>query len=895
MAIYTAPTIKVSGQGNLKVFSVDYQVATIDSPGKVIVTYIDENNILNPPVLSAVSSTQIQIGSMTFTGYPVSYEKINSATGENLLKVTYLDGSFILDKYYIGLRGKHSNSNVNYKNLYNNISDKGLTYQSIETYDKTNSVNTSEIPNWFIIVGEYVDPCFKEMEKDENEDVCNPCPEGDNQKAKNSLNIDCKKLRSTEIMEVDYSFLEFLTALQAKGIRVSITSTYNNDYRTSYTGSLREVLQSWCSDFGFSFFYYDNIIYIYDLNHGVTITPNLSESQIIEKTESASIEHTKSTACISYVGINGEEREYSCSADLGRKVICKPLTIQDIGALGLKGEYGTSDDDNFINLVEFLCMLSGYSKTLRQMVTWFDIYGIRSANDAEKFIDRQTDCSFEGMNTKGGNYYALGVNDDKNEEKYSLPLLNMTIKKVIKPGSSEFTEIIDSSGNLDEETKKLATDSTYGPYFFIGSKSEAGLSNKLDWESHIASDFLGKYFIRWFSYYTTENPSVDACQGDTAQYYKQGTSALNFKDFFPYFSLDNPELSSDRNKYIKPSNWSSLPIYKFNSEQDSVSDSFILVERKPIWYPAIGEGAEIKAITKKANRHWMINLGSVGSFGNFLNNHPDLKNKDRVFGDQDFLFLAFSMPSGFNISIESGVNHVEEYKNKDLCKVSKDKFATPFNLGLKSFQTTRVNIGGIADFYFPPQAKKQNVETGSSGGYAVYVNNEKSANYKYVIPKFEAVTSSYYNDNNVLKNEVNYKNNVNLDGINVIEKKSIRGSNACIPNYNEIINRMQEYSDNMKSIVSGLSKKETYEIAGLPTFNYKPTNGLVGLSVRIGSKGVTTTLEFSDMKDRHIEKSDSLKEFEFLPKKVISASIKNNVSIKPNQLSRNITDYTVEI
>ena len=469
----------------------------------------------------------------------------------------------------------------------------------------------------------------------------------------------------------------------------------------------------------------------------------------------------------------------------------------------------------------------------------------------------------------------------------------MTIKKVIKPGTPEFIQII-SSSNLSPEMKKRAIDTNYSPYFFIASHGDVGFSNKLDWESHIASDFLGKYFLRWFSYYTTEIPSIDACQGDSAQYYKQGTSSLNFKDFFPYFSLDNPELSTDRNKYTKPSNYESLPIYKFNKDQDTVSDSFILVERKPIWSPPIGEGKEIKEIVKRANNHRTINLGQVGAYGRFINDHPKLKNKDRVFGEQDMLFLAFTMPSGFNISIQSGVNHIEEYKNKDLCKISKDKFATPFNIGLLSFQTTQVNIGGIANFYFPPQAKKQNVKTGSSGGYAVYVNNEKSANYTYVIPKFEGVTASFYNENNVLKNEVNYKSNINLDGIQIIEKKNVKGADTCLPNYNEIVTRMNETSNNMKSLISGISKKETYEIAGLPATNYKPTSGLVSMSVRIGSRGVSTTLEFSDMKDRAIEKSETLKEFELKTQQTIANSVDLR-QISPNQLSRNITDYTVEI
>ena len=323
---------------------------------------------------------------MTFVGYPISYDKIRSSNGENLLKVEYIDGSFILDKYFVGLKGKHSNSTQSYANLYQTVADKGTTYKSLKIYNYNDFVNYGDIPNWFIIIGTEIDPCFEEMNKADTTDVCNPCPEGTNTQAKNGQNIDCEKLRSTKIAEVDYSFSELISEIQKKGLRLSINTLYNQDYRASYSGSLREVLQSWCSDFGFSFVFYDNTILIYDLNSGLTINPELSESQIIEKTESATIAHTKSTACVSYVGISGEERNYSCSADLGSKIVCKPLTVQDIGALGLKEDYKNGDDENTINLIEFLCMLSGYSKTLREMVTWYDVYGSRHANDAAAYV-----------------------------------------------------------------------------------------------------------------------------------------------------------------------------------------------------------------------------------------------------------------------------------------------------------------------------------------------------------------------------------------------------------------------------------------------------------------------------------------------------------------------------
>jgi hypothetical protein len=892
MAIVNYPTIKVAGQGNLKVFGVDFEAATISSPGKITVTFIDKDNSLPIPTLSAKSSTTLTIGSFSFTGYPVRYKRNYSASGESLLVVTYIDGSFILDKYYVGLKGQHSNANVSYDSLYkNNILSKGLILKGLKTYDYSGlTVNTNNIPKWMIIVGTYIDPCQELFDSETKIDPCNPCPEGDNDLGKQSTAIDCEKLRSTALSQVDYSFDEFISALGSKGIRISVDTSYDSEYRASYSGSLRDVLQSWCSDFGFSFYFNKDQISIYDLRVGINIDNlSLNENQIIEKTEEGSIEHTKSTACIAYYGVEGSEREYSCSADSGHKISCRPLTLRDIGAKGLMGEYACTTESSFYNLLEFLIMFSGYSPILREMVTWFDVYQIRNANAAKRLIDTQdTNTAITGLTTKYGNYYTLSPTADIDSGTYSLPLLNMTIKKVIQSGDPEWTDLLNSN-NLDESIKKRALDTIYAPYFFIASQNETGFANKVNWEATLANDFLGKFFLRWYETYNSSNPSILACQGDDVKFYKQGGDGLDFGNFIPVFATEAADLGYDKTKYVKPSNYSSLPIFKFSSKQGAAKDSFVLVTRSARWSPPIQEGAEVKNIINMSSKHRMMNLGLASSYGNFVNNHPKLKSNP-VFGERDMLFLAFSMPSGFNISASTETHPTENAIGRS-CDIYVQQFETPVDLGLESKRTTRVSIGGIANFYYPPQSRVSDVS--NNGGYNVYVSHERSKDHTYVVPKMQLVETSYYDDDEVLRNDVNYKTNVNLDGLNALKLESVKGSSLCVPNYSDIKSRMTNYVNNMKSKSTGMSKTITYELAGVPGSNYGPENGLVSLSVRVGSQGISTSLTFSDMKDRDIRQSDILTE-----EQIINRAPSNAVGdklIKHNLLSTNLNDSTFKL
>lgn len=881
MAKYNYPTINVSGRGSLKIYAIDHKSASLDSPGRATVTFIDENNQLNPPSLSVTTPTFLQIGGISFKGFPVSSEVSRSSDGESLLKVEYIDESFILDKYHVGLFGKHCNSPAPISTLFDGAKFKnnGMTFGSMKTFNRfsgsISEADTSSAPNWMIFVGKSIDPCLKNF-ADGGIDPCDPCPEPVNTQAQNAAKIDCDKKRSQEVFNVDYSFDELRNAIRLKNIKITVNTSFNNSYRASFSGSLRDVIKSWCSIFGFSFFFEDNTIKIYDLSTGVTINASFPDSVILNKTEKQSIEHTRAVSSIIHYQQDGVDRNYNCSDKHGKKILCRPLTVKDLGIKSVRENYGASSDYALYNLVELMSAFSSYDAVLREMVAWFDVYKIRDAGDAKSLIRQTYTSSSPFRGVKYGGYHRLKLNDEKNNI-YSLPLLSMTIKAVYESNSPEFQDVV-ASANFNDSVKERVIQKEYEPYFFIASQNEARYANMINWENSIGSNFLGKYFIRWYENYTSHSkPSIQGCQNDKIEFYKQGSDSLDFSAFVPEMASFTSEIEATT--YKTPSNLSSLPIYKFNSKQGSVKDSFILVERSPIWSPPLASKDVIGKVVSLALPHRPIKLGVASSFGSFVNNHPS--SQDKKFGDNDFLWIGFKMPSGLNISVSSA-NHPTESARGKACDVYISEYDTPVDLGLKSTRCSRINIGRVASMYMPPQCK---VDDSTDGGYAVYLTRQRDVDYQQSVPKIEFVVSNYA-DAPVLSNEINHVTNINLDNVQITTFN--QSTNNCLPNHNDIKARMQLLSSNMKSITSTPSKTITYEIAGLPTNSFSISNGLIDLSVRVNSKGATSTLVFSDLKDRTVKRSEALDEFEKIPSREISNSSKT-VTIHRNLLSKDIS------
>jgi hypothetical protein len=888
--IYDAPTINVGGIGRLKVYSIDSSAQTLDSPGKFTVSYIDKDNILAAPNLSFQNATSLRVGSFTLKGYPVSYRRTLSAEGESLLVVTYIDNSFILDKYFVGLRHKHWDMGTPYSALYKDLNfQTSRVFGELHSYKQFN-VNspTSQPPSFLILVGDQVDPCSNNFSTQPSVDVCNPCPEPANSNSEMESARDCEKLRSLSIFDVDYSFNDLITAVRSK-IFIDVSANYNSNYRTNYTGSLRDVLQGWCSDLGLSFYFINNKIVIYDLSQEFVIPSSLNNSQTISKVEERSIEHRFNEASITHFAAEGEVREYNCASN-SQKLVCRPVTLEDLIGSSLIGAYPSSDTSSYYRLIELMAMLSGYHPNLREMVTWFDVYGIRSAADAEALVNSSsTSSEVSSISTKGGGYKNFSRNAD-DQGKYTLPLLSMSLKRVFKKDSAEFETLL-KSAQITDDIRNVLTSSDKSPYLFVASRSERAYSNKVSWEANIAENFLGKYFLRMYETYSNGEPSIQLCGSDSATYYKQGVSSLDFGKFMPPLSDGYQKLLDKFLSSETPG--SKVSAYRYSGNDITVKDSFILVSRGSNWFPTMSQGEEINTILELSKEFQFINLGKISNFDESLQVDSAFGNGLKFDGTKDCLYIGFSMPSGFNTSIENGVSHPEESEDTSVnkngrCRVSVDDFLVPVSLGLRSTKTREIKCGGYS-FFMPAQGCVDVAK--NSGGYHVLVNNNKSLGKNLVIPKAEFVEAGWPTSNDVGRINVGYKE-IDSASINeILLVSQALGEKRCFPSEDSIRNHMREYMANTTySNANTTLIKRTFELVGLPSVNYDLSDGLIEFSVRVSSQGVRSYLTFSNMVDRVSRKSTKLLEFE-LKQNQIERGL-NSVRINKNLIASNDRDIT---
>jgi hypothetical protein len=570
--------------------------------------------------------------------------------------------------------------------------------------------------------------------------------------------------------------------------------------------------------------------------------------------------------------MEGQERDFNCSAQIGGRLTCRPLTLRDLvgqrpwehkfgGPLYNDKAIGQTSSLAGYDTLEMMALLSSYSPALRDAVVWFDLYGIRTASDAEERVNTaKTVNGINGMAVKVGGFKNGPLNGEANGQ-YTLPLLRTTIKKVIPKNSQNpnlkamFSSIVDAADdtlkNLIKEREALG----HRVYFFVGSveKETAGsVQTRIrEWETEIGNNFLGKYFIKKYDSTINIPPNFVCAGGDSVTFYQQGTDALDFSDIFPY---------ANSNSYIDELS---------DNNTNRISDSFVLVSRSPQYAPPKGAGADITEIIEKATRALPVQLGEINKFSsdanfvNIINPHPD---SDGSWGGDDYLFLASEIPGGFKTTAAADSSK-HPLEKKFGYRVN--EYSTPINLGLLSLSARYFSVDGRT-FWFPCQSTVReserpktsevadNTNITFAGGYFVYFRNDVSNNGITFLPKSEYVITNIPNPKNVMSLDVTFKEFNNSS----VSDYSIQNQDlTCLPNENQIKNAMRQYADNIALLASAPHKSIDIEMDWIPTQSFSIENGLKSLSVRV-SDSVRTTLVFSDFKDNKIEKNLDLKEYE---------------------------------
>lgn len=833
--IHNVEKVLIGGAEIGKLNGLDYTAPTPSSPAKLTARFFNPSNDFREPTLQINSSTRISIGRIDLKMYPVSYEVSHDGEGASSISVEFVDGSFILDQLHVGL-------NTKYFNTSSGLGPK-LSHSNI------------------ILVGSEVDPCLNNNKDEFIQDPCSTCGEDEDQNP--ILDIDCASLRRNNILDIDYSFSELINAIRSKGLNVSFSngSQFDDNYRSSYTGSLRSVLQSWCSDFGLSFYFDDNllgsgIIKIFDLTQGIKIDVGSlrNSDQVKSFSESKSIEHRRSGGLVSHFAKEGHFKTYNCSAAYHGTITCRPILLKDLvsnaewtPAKGSFNAYSTNLK-NELNVIEIASTLSSYNKAFRDAFVWFDAYGIRDADSARSngvdtdFAPPRGDASMTGWDNRG----------------HALPLMQMTIKNAAAYGTAEFQAILESvdASVIESIEKNIAAGIV--PYFFVASYTEQFHKDILDWEEKIGNDFLGKYFIRKYASTYSVSPSFVAADSDSVSFFPKGTSNFPFSPLFPY---QNGE--SYMSEFID---------YDPNGDS-KIKDSFILVNRTNQKIPNQEDKTILPELADVALDYLPIRLSPIADYfpdGNYpFPNSVNGSSFKANYDESDFLYIGFVRTGGFNSKKMEVASH-PKFKR---FMYSYDPNSLPISLGSINDSAPYFYFGNI-QFWLPPQSSVVN----AIDGYDVYYKNDTSMGDIRYQPKVEMVLQNLPSQSVINKTmglDVKYTDFIPRK--NHLYKPSLRG--GCEQNYAAVYNEMVESADGYDYYDNSIHETKTYTLDGLPRNNFSIKDGLSSMSIRYDGTKVQTTISFSDYKDLIAKQSDSVKEFQNNLDKVFDRHSIRNVSV----------------
>jgi len=269
MAIKNIPKIEAPSYGGF-VFGLDFSMSYSDAPSKLTYKVVSPTGVYITPTIGSDSS--VVFGDFSFNGLVFSYEIEESISGK-ILSVTLIDNSVILDKKYVvvfrpGLFGKVGTSSTaslpvvfTADDDYYDLQDNGGGYTLVKK-KFTNSSVTRTIRSYNGAVGDII-----LVGSEEPADT------------------------ACEVAATSYSFNDLKNVTGVSG--VSSCPINNSDIKKTYEGTLRSVLNSWCQDFGLSFYwdYKNNKVVFFDLKNAVFEIPNnIQNSSIISKKSGRSAE-----------------------------------------------------------------------------------------------------------------------------------------------------------------------------------------------------------------------------------------------------------------------------------------------------------------------------------------------------------------------------------------------------------------------------------------------------------------------------------------------------------------------------------------------------------------------------------------------------------------------------
>jgi hypothetical protein len=775
-------------------------VSVVNSAGKY--PYVEGDLTYNKTVT-------VTLGDFKFIGYLVSYE-ISETPEQKILTLNYVDQSVDLERYYVGLYNRHALAG-NLKNL--------------------------------ITVGKEYHPCDKELDstKGYNDvgsnpiDPCDPCPYMPSDKFQSA----CDPIRSEfQIFEVYYTFNELLSKLP---VSYDKPNNPNKSYKAQHTGTLKSVLDSWCSELGISYYWdpFKGKLVFLDRSKPVQIPSNLSsENNIIEYTHGASKQNTFARGFIGYFAKQGEYKKYKCTLDETNSF--QSLSAVAVGDLLNPKNYPRDID---LRAKELSCVMSRYGKPLRDAFWWFYTWGIKTAKDLNSYkYDPKDRIKSSNVLVPFGKMKVLRVYHPTIKDKYSgdFPAF---CRQTLNP--KEYQAMQDK----DKTAKRDLTNPSW--YFFIAECDDELADSQFKVEEKLGKDFLGKY---WLKYYNTPIPgasnantqiSTEVPDGGSANWYKSNNDVTSL----PIFGYGHEDDSFIAN-LIKTSQQDSKEGIKLDSTKKlNTTKSFLFAERPTKFLPTDDQIKYYDSLFKWYQEYTPALLGSDGRPDILFSFYPEAKNNTNIK-----LFIAKEY-NGFRMKFENVSHPLESNSKSQKTETHENSIGNQIvrnvgTYGLSSNQCVKITIGSGPDLiddksitktdliiYTPPNSFKY-VASASASSYVVYA--QASADFSKILPKVQSAVGIDVSSLDVAHLDYNYKEiqEENLD--------SLTSSKNCIPSEKQIKEYVAKLGTDMAYTMSTPQKTATIKLPGIVPKTWGIDQALNSIQITISENGSYTTYNFED-------------------------------------------------
>lgn len=807
MTIRQIPFITIDGRNSAfggYIYNLDYQPSFSSAPSKLTVHFINESGTYFPPKLSTALSTPytIRIGDdATITMYAIKSKKTSSPTGGKILVVEFVDGSFLLDKKWVGLYKHYASAT----GIYDSVLVIGQEFHPCDLnkdgkvdgadkliYDNLPlNVCTSgnNLPSGGIAMNSgdylhnpYLDPVPPSGLSPTGSGQYYAGPSGDMFSMKNF----CGAIYSMKIFDMGYNFEQLLGAVEAAGIQIwkNPTGSYsgksyypasNSGYFLRESGPLRESLRRFCSDYGYDFFWDNGAIHFIDVKTPIALD-YLQESGVknaSDWSEEESLEGTVRRGHASYYEKVGEWADTMCSSSF----------IQYLSPVTLNMMFGV---DNITH-------------------KFGDLYGQGSDISLDLFLTSTCFAKY-GANARAffwllcmGNG-ALGSPNGMWDSTQAEGLLNSPINEYGKFTITKVYAPVAGHG-LPEYNKIMALDQSQEKYdFYIVANFDESLANEQFRLDEEFADFFGKYYFdTWGAVPCGGQPSYTTEADAKAELVKAPIDILFFSNGNPFWNKS----------------------YKFTL------DKGVLATRSPKWSPSPKSSDVIAPLAQLAKMipHKVV-IGDKKAFESL-----NLKDNDIVYGCYDM-----AEPS---LSISPIVNNDE---------LGATPTASAGKLGLRAANHAFLVSMGVAGQFTLAFSTPCNIfDGGNLNVYKIAVRGENSA--KFPVNKIQDAMMSETNAGiDTLTYAMNHIDIADAD----IRLLAWNSNVQCLPLSGILQSGHNALNKLMSFDIADPRKTISFNVAGIgisgdgERIYPSVASGLNSLQVSIDANGIKTAYSFAN-------------------------------------------------